>query len=260
MGRVIINLKNSQCLLLLLIMDSTTVEEIDRKGPESWEDICDHLEINYDNFFSSETQPCKYEIFDKLTNLNEVPQLLTWGNERRDGTFIILNHVVGNISFRDEKIIPLDIAIDKNDNSSKLFSHYIHENFSKLWSLYRQKVLLYYDDHQPPKYVTLLDDQKEKEEEKPKIKNPRRDYLQFIKENNKKINTNDRIITVLELMNNWDIGLQVYYSSVDQSFKLNGIHHLPQNFLSQYVDYYYYYSQLRKKFKTRPIIYNPTKE
>lgn len=221
------------------MVDSSTFEEMNRL--DGWEDFCERLEIRFDDL-SRETQPGKCQLFDKLyeTLQEEVPQILQWRNEIRDGKFLILNHVRGNIDRGGGGgVIPLDVVVDLNDENSKTFYYYVHENFSKLWSLYRKRVLIQLRNKRPT-HVTAVknnssDDYDDYERKPSKYIRPYRDYLDFVRVYNKPIQVDNNnsnssmIVSLLELMNTWDLGLVVSYSSRDQSFELADVTGLPRN-------------------------------
>lgn len=234
-----------------------------------WENRSEYWEVDWDTLYST-TQPFKYEFFHILGN-EEVPNISLWSNEIMDRSFVIVNHMKTANAIVDGHLcnIPLDIGLEKNDTRSTQFSFFIHQVNSQLSSLYKQKVLIQLhskDKTIPPKYIIMKSNRNNLEVEESKFENTWQAYLDFDDKYNRPIdfnsamsdnnnNNNYLTVTLLQLMNNWDIGLEVIYSSKNNGgFELRQVHHLPQDFMRKYIESYYDYRKLRKFQTINPIL------
>ena len=198
------------------------------------------------NFNSSSTfKDIFFDMFD--CGKHNQPFVYRWDQKEEYGKYVILQHVWG-FSDSINHPIPADLVLNPSEeNDFNSLTYMIHEQDSPLSQFYRQmiRVKMHADRSLPPKIITVVGEERnetiiEWPEKKPTQKSSMKQYKDFIDKYNRPIDCkslpSEFEMTLLELLNNWDVGLEVHRHEDD--FKLLDVHHLPCKFIQRHIEYY----------------------
>ena len=199
-----------------------------------WEYKRNNDTFTVDPFLLPESQPFKEIFFNVPYEYCGVPSIRLW-DEKESGRFLLFHHTDCKILLSRWDVIPIDVVFPLPDED---VVYIVHEEDSLLTEFYKKKVSVKMRDDRtlPPEEITVIGEEETDELiEKKKYQSSLDKHIDFMKKYGKVINyktlPNICEMTLLQLMNTWDLGLEVYRDQ--DCIRLLDVHHLPSKIIKE---------------------------